>query len=424
MWALPQVVAGVVFILLVSVVWVCRSRKGRKSNHLEQTDDPKKKGFFGRITGRLRGGRYEQTSSNDTDQSHQLNSTRSRRNGDVENSAANRGSSTTAAVGRNTSVRSIMTLPAYRPMAATTEQVLGREGERDGVDVIVDLPNQEEEEELRDREMETMYQIRTTRRQLLAEREERREQRTEARRRNDATALEDIRARTRAANQDTTIADLRQTVDQIKENRNRSVSSVSYADVGIARHDGTRIRANSTESERVGLLSDAGSISLGHNRGRSASSAASAETDFMSLTPTHTRGDSQSGGPWVPNGDARTGPSIDLAEPDLGDTAMPPPEYHDVRLSEEGRSTTPLHEPPPDYPGPYRSASQRTQRSLTNGARPNGEVEPEPETRAQSTGRGVGGVPQLPSLRISRLPEIVIEPSSAHPRDGRQETLS
>ncbi|KAH6976903.1 hypothetical protein BKA56DRAFT_617171 [Ilyonectria sp. MPI-CAGE-AT-0026] len=414
------VVAAVVFVLLIAVVWVCRSRKTRKSGNVEQTDDQKKKGFFGRITGRLRGGQYEQTSGHDTDQSHQLNSTGGRRN--AAQSAANRGNTATATVDRNTSVRSIMTLPAYRQMAATGEQVLGREGERDGVDVIVDLPNQEEEEELRDREMETMYQIRTTRRQLIAEREERREQRREARRLNDSAALEDIRARTRAANEDTTIADLRTTVDQIKDTRNRSVSSVSYADVGIARHDGTRIRANSTESERVGLLADAGSISLGHNRGRSASSAASADTDFMSLTPTHTRGDSQSGGPWVPNGEARTGTSADLTETDLGDTAMPPPEYHDVSLSEENRSTTPLHEPPPDYPGPYRSASQRTQRSLTATVRSDEAVEPKPETLTQSLGRGVGGVPQLPSLRISRLPEIVIEPSSAHPRDDRHET--
>ncbi|KAF7547448.1 hypothetical protein G7Z17_g7725 [Cylindrodendrum hubeiense] len=412
------VVAVIILLLLVGIVWFCRSRKAKKSSSLEPTDEPKKKGFFGRITGRLRGGRYEQTSGDDSDRSHQLNSTGSRRNGDVE-AGTNRGSTATGAVDRNTSVRSIMTLPAYRQMAATNEQVLGREGERDGVDVIVDLPNQEEEEELRDREMETMYQIRTTRRQLIAEREERREQRREARLRNDAAALQDIRARTRAANQDTTITDLRTTVDQIKDTRNRSVSSVSYADVGVARHDGTRIRANSTESERVGLLEDAGSITLGHNRGRSASSAASADTDFMSLTPTHTRGESLSGGPWVPNGSARTGSSTELVEADLGDTTMPPPEYHDLSLSEENRSTTPLHEPPPDYPGPYRSASQRTQRSLTTTARPDGEVEPETEpeteTRTQTLGRGVGGVPQLPSLRISRLPEIVIEPSSAHP---------
>ncbi|KAK7421691.1 hypothetical protein QQZ08_009865 [Neonectria magnoliae] len=416
------VVASVVAVLLAGVVWICFSRRAKKSTILEQTDDQKKKGFFGRVAGRLRGGRYEQASGDDADSSHQLNPTQNRRNRDVEQ-ATNPGNAGTAAVDRNTSVRSIMTLPAYRQMAGNNEQVLGREGERDGVDVIIDLPNQEEEEELRDQEMETMYQIRTTRRQLLAEREERRIQRLEARRRNDAAALEDIRARTRAANQNTAIADLRTTVDQIKDTRNRSVSSVSYAAVGVARHDGTRIRANSTESERVGLLSDAGSITLGHNRVRSASSAASGETDFVSLAPTASQRDSLSGGPWVPNVEGRAGSSLDLAETDLGDTAMPPPEYQDVSL-EEGRSTTPQHEPPPDYPGPYRSASQRTQRSLTT-PRQNGDAEPESETHMQPMGRGVGGIPQLPSLRIPQLPEIVIEPSSAHPRDdSRRETSS
>jgi hypothetical protein len=42
-------------------------------------------------------------------------------------------------------------------------------------------------------------------------------------------------------------------------NRDRRVSSVSYADLGVARHDGTRIRANSNESERP-LLDSAASI--------------------------------------------------------------------------------------------------------------------------------------------------------------------
>ncbi|RYC63576.1 hypothetical protein CHU98_g2652 [Xylaria longipes] len=50
--------------------------------------------------------------------------------------------------------------------------------------------------------------------------------------------------------------------DQIRTRRERAVSSVSYHDLGVARHDGSRIRANSTESERVVLLSDAASMAL------------------------------------------------------------------------------------------------------------------------------------------------------------------
>ncbi|KAI5457944.1 hypothetical protein BGZ63DRAFT_416414 [Mariannaea sp. PMI_226] len=420
------VVASVAVLLISAVIWTCYSRRSKQPISAGQTDQ-KKKTFFGRITSHLRSGSYEQAAAEDSEQPHQLSTTqRSQRSRNVEQTT-NRDSAATTTVDRNTSVRSVMTLPAYRQSAATNERVLGREGERDGIDVIVDLPTQEEEEELRDQEMAALYDIRTTRRQLLAEREERREQRREARRRGDRAALEDLRNRTRAANEDTSLRDLRQQVERIKETRNRSVSSVSYADVGLARHDGTRIRANSTESERVGLLSDAGSISRGHQRERSASSAASAESDVVSLTATRTRGSSQSGGLWVTNGHERQGSDPNLVETDLGDTAMPPPEYEDVSLWEESRSTTPRHEPPPDYPGPYRSASQRTHRSLLSvGQHESGsnQAEEEEERDGQTTprppGRGVDGIPHLPSLRITPLPEIIIEPSSAHPRDDER----
>ncbi|KAF4974719.1 hypothetical protein FZEAL_8389 [Fusarium zealandicum] len=401
-----------------------------RKNQAKTPTGTKKSGVFGRITGRLRGGQYEQTPGEDGGeggrQSHQLDNTNSQRNNGSA-SADQTNSNTTATVDRNTSVRSVLTLPAYRQMANINEQVLGREGERDGVDVIVDLPTAEEDEETRNEEMETLYQIRLARRQMLAEREQRREQRRQARTRNDFRTLEQLRADTRAANEDTTITDLRQTVDQIKENRQRSVSSVSYADVGIARHDGTRIRANSNESERVGLLSDA--ASLGHQRGRSASSAASHDDEFQSLTPAQSRGDSHSGASTL-SVDGRAGSSPELVEADLGEGTMPPPEYEDIPLTDD-RSTTPSHGPPPDYPGPYRTASQRTAERDLGSERHGPEAEAEAAEQAggdgndnnsknngSTSGRGVGGVPQLPSLRISRLPEIVIEPSSAHPRDN------
>lgn len=367
--------------------------------------------------------RYQPAAGDDRDedrrQGHQLNSTQRGTNRDVEaNPPAIR------AVDRNTSIRSVMTLPAYRQTAGNNEQVLGREGERDGVDVIVDLPDVEEDEALRDQEMETMYQMRVARRQQIAEREERRQQRREARERHDHRALAELRDRQRASSNSTVINDLRQDVDRIKEARQRSVSSVSYADVGLARHDGTRVRANSGESERAGLLSDAASIAVSarsgartpsyHQRDRSGSSAVSIESDISIPTATRSRGNSQTDArTW--DGRSRAGSSPELVEADLGDEAMPPPEYEDV--PSDARSTTPMDEPPPDYPGPYRSASQRTSRNLTlnrqDGA---GDGGPEGHERRTST-RGVGGTPQLPSLRISQLPEIVIEPSSAHPRD-------
>ncbi len=191
----------------------------------------------------------------------------------------------TATVDRNTSLRSIMTLPAYRQKPSEEEHVLGREGERDGIDVVVELPTAEDEEALREDEMDALYQIRLARRRQLAEREERRQARREARLRHDIVALQEIRDQTRVAAEGAVqeIEELRGEHERQKDKRHRAVSSVSYHDVGIARHDGSRIRANSTESERVGLLSDAASIalsarspsSLGHRRDRSASSVLS-----------------------------------------------------------------------------------------------------------------------------------------------------
>ncbi|KAF5004555.1 hypothetical protein FDECE_8945 [Fusarium decemcellulare] len=431
-----KIIASVIAFTVVIALWIILSKRKKKSKPTEN----KKPGFFGRLTGRSRQGDYQQTAGEDGGesgrQSHQLDSTSSQRTGNSassRNNQTNRNNTTAGAtVDRNTSVRSVLTLPAYRQSANHNEQVLGREGERDGVDVIIDLPTAEEEEESRNDEMETLYQIRLARRQMLAEREERRERRREARSRNDYRTLEQLRAETRAANEDNTITDLRQAVDQIKDNRQRSVSSVSYADVGIAHHDGTRIRANSTESERVGLLSDAASMSLGHQRGRSASSAASHNDDFSSLAPARSHGGSRSATPSL-HAD-RAGSSPELVEADLGDENMPPPEYEDIPLNDDLRSTTPLDEPPPDYPGPYRSASQRTQRTTTTvttteldlgSGQQEAEVGPAEHagngrnsSNNSSPSRGVGNVPQLPSLRISRLPEIVIEPSSAHPRDN------
>jgi hypothetical protein len=315
-------------------------------------------------------------------------------------------------------------------MAAQNEQVIGREGERDGIDVIVDLPTEEEVEALRDDEMESMYQIRVARRQLIDEQQRRRAERTAARERGDNAALADIRARTRAANSSTVIDELRREMDRAKENRNLSVSSVSYADVGLARHDGTRIRANSTDSERMGLLSDSASIGMAevrsqqqHNRGMSVSSVISMDSNFPSPALTRSA-EAQS--------EARAGSSPELVEADLGDEAMPPPGYEDVSLADDDdfqdRPIAETHEPPPDYPGHHRSESQRSQRSqrsLTSPSLVSASSEDNSTERAQNRlSRGASSIPQLPSLRISDLPAIVIEPSSAQPpeHEGGEET--
>ncbi|KAI0160675.1 hypothetical protein GGR57DRAFT_389636 [Xylariaceae sp. FL1272] len=348
----------------------------------------------------------------------------------------------TATVDRNTSVRSIMTLPKYNYNVNEGEQVLGREGDRDGLDVIVDHPTDEQHEALRDEEMETMYQIRLTRRQQNAEREERRRLTSEARARGDSVALEELRARRRAETEtnDAALNDLRETQTEVRSRRQRAVSSVSYGDLGVARHDGSRLRANSTESERVGLLSDAASIaqstrSPSAQSNRRVSDAGSLAASSYHRSPSaqsHNRMRSESSvmsldengevepvsgatTPRLGSFHTRAGSSPEIVtEADLGD--MPPPDYEDVSLDDaRSGATTPMmiHGPPPDYP----HSGHRTSESDSGDLGSPGDSESQHSSRRSS--RGVGGVPQLPSLRIRDLPQIVIEPSnsarSGHP---------
>lgn len=182
-------------------------------------------------------------------------------------------SSTTAGVDRNTSVRSVMTLPAYASAPREDERVLGREGERAGMDNVIELPEtQDDEEGRREEEMESLYQIRLARRVEATEREARRQARRDARARGDVQALADIRRRAEEA------ADLSVSQMLIAEHqsntraRERRVSSVAYGDLGVARHDGTRLRANSSESDNRPLLDSAASISGQSHHSRAHSS--------------------------------------------------------------------------------------------------------------------------------------------------------
>lgn len=175
--------------------------------------------------------------------------------------AANRPPAAAANVPRNASIRSVMTLPPYRPMASSNEEVLGCEGDRDVIDTVIDLHTAEDDEALREQEMDMLYQMRVTRRQHLAERDELRRQRSRARRQNE------MGARSRAASNNKELDHLRMEVGRIHETRQRSVSSVSYAHLGVAHHDGSRVRTNSSESERMGLLSDAASMVVSHRSG-------------------------------------------------------------------------------------------------------------------------------------------------------------
>ena len=309
----------------------------------------------------------------------------SRDNANINNSNSNAG------VDRNTSVRSVMTLPAYAPAAREDERVLGREGERAGIDTVVEFPEDlDEEEARREGEMESLYQIRLARRQEARDREERRQARREARARGDYEALAEIRRRAEQAADESVSAMLIATHQGA--NRERRVSSVQYGDLGVARHDGTRIRANSTDSDNRPLLDGAASIGSGgrargmssttlsiHQRGHSASSVrsvssrASEEFDFpeasnshrsnsddfevVSLSHTHSRNLSRVASP-IP------APSIEIP-----------------------REDAPAYEDPPNYESPIT-------------------------TRAPQ----LPGAPQLPTLE--RLPSIQITPEPT-PLDGR-----
>lgn len=343
-----------------------------------------------------------------------------------------------AGVDRNTSVRSVMTLPAYRTKADENEQVLGRAGDRDGVDTVVELPTAEDEEALRDDEMQTMYEIRIARRAEIAEREERRRLRREARARGDMVALAELSERARAASAASTVSNLRIEHSRIKEQRQRAVSSVSYAGVGEARHDGTRVRASSihstgAESENMGLLSDAASIAVStnsqgtrHHRGRSVSSVLSFESnqDMPSPAATPRRLSAQH------SGGTRAGSSPELiGEADLGDAGMSnPPDYDEVSLGDvrSGATTPSFNEPPPDYSGPSPTSERDRELServagMVDRVGDDGDLggsRPTPSMTSSANRSSRGAIPQLPSLRIRDLPQIVVEPSSAHPRDN------
>lgn len=238
---------------------------------------------------------------------------------------------TAAGVDRNTSVRSVMTLPAYSASARPSEQILAREGERGGIDVVLEFPENGDEEEMRrDEEMESLYQIRRTRRQEQTEREDRRRQRREARQRGDYETLQRLhlesrqRAENAAASEAVTSAALIAEHQAAHQARERRVSAVQYADLGVARHDGSRIRANSTDSDVRPLLDSASSISgmslstSQQTRGRS-SSAVSAISSIGS-------------------DDAHTTPRIGTPNPGVSPLPDGGPAYDSISLESRSRA--------------------------------------------------------------------------------------
>jgi len=264
-------IAGVIFTILIVTYFTTRKYRisTRDAQKAQQSSNDKLPSLFSWKNFRKRPRRDGYST---TLQDTEYRGSTSRASGEMRGAAdPERQISTPNAAGvdRNTSIRSVMTLPAYSSAARENERVLAREGERAGMDNVIELPETvEDEERQREEEMESLYQIRLARRIEAADREARRQARREARARGDVQALADIRRRAEEA------ADLSVSQMLIAEHQTRTrtreqrVSSVAYGDLGVARHDGTRIRANSTESDNRPLLDSAASFSGQSGRSR------------------------------------------------------------------------------------------------------------------------------------------------------------
>ncbi|KAJ5675463.1 hypothetical protein N7462_008360 [Penicillium macrosclerotiorum] len=256
---------------------------------------------------------------------------------------------------RETSIRSIITLPPYSASPKPTEQIIAREGERGGMDMVVEFPETVEEQETRrEDQMEALYQLRVQRRQELADREARRQERRDARARGDTARLEQLARESRArsnrrqegSGSNTSLSASAVIAEHQSRERERRISSVSYAELGHVRHDGSRLRADShtshtSDSDHHPLLQNAvvnnSSPSLVdqpsvHSRMESFTSTMSSDADPLTLHPTSTRGSS-------------IRPVSQAEEEDLGALNIPPPpEYDHLDWGEAPAYESPVRE--------------------------------------------------------------------------------
>lgn len=293
------------------------------------------------------------------------------------------------------------------------------------MDTVVEFPeNQDEEESRREEQMESLYQIRLARRREIAEREQRRRERREARDRGDWNRLEELRRDSRQrANQSSeevngglSASAATLIAEHQSRGRDHRVSSVSYAELGRVRHDGTRIRANSNDSESGGLLGGAApmgddsslrprgsseSHSLAeprpHFRNRSASSALSissnaSDVDRPTFTPQSSDRPRTSGS----NNTSESSPTANRFTPedstgsdDIGESRIP---VIETMTASPDRPQPPTYETLEwgDAP-PYTEAQMAVRRA---------------SQRASELARTTSRAPQLPELR---LPSISVE---------------
>lgn len=236
---------------------------------------------------------------------------------------------------RGASVRSIISLPSYSPLPKPEEQIIARAGERGGMDTVVEFPETANEEEARrEEEMESLYQIRVQRRREAAEREERRRERQQAREAGNHARLQQISVESIAARN--TAAEM--FANHRSRSREQRVSSVSYAELGQVRHDGSRIRANSNDSDQRPLLeTGAGgresrtSVSSVHDRDGSTSSL---------LAPTISNVSNHES-LHQPSSNSTNAPEQEAG--DVGALQIPPPQYDNEDWGEAPAYESPIH---------------------------------------------------------------------------------
>jgi len=277
-------------------------------------------------------------------------------------------------VAHRASVRSIMTLPVYQPVPRDGERLIAKEGERAGIDTVVEYAETNDEDEVRRvEEMDALYHVQQTRRREIEEAAERRRERQRATARaaqsessrressvNVAAAVSgfgesgvsrsgSIGAQGVGRNGGVSVeagatlvqTDSRTLLAQLQDlrARDRRVSEVSYADLGTARHDGSRLRAASVESDQAPLLDGAASFRSerdSHDGGRPTST-------FTGRNRSRSRA-----GRYVRDDDAIS----ELSDPSAAQGApLHPPSYEDD-LSVYGGDA-------PPYPGPQPAAEGR-----------------------------------------------------------------
>ena len=293
-----------------------------------------------------------------------------------------------AGVRRDTSIRSTITLPPYSSSPKPEEQIIAREGERGGMDVVVEFPETaEEEESRRDELMETLYQIRVQRRQENAEREARRQERRDARARGDFIRLEELRLQSfvrdrgrsssaaSASNPNPSASTV--LAEHQSRGRERRIASVNYAALGRVRHDGSRLRHNSNDSDNRPLLQNAASIHedgsgnpISHFRGDSYSSlvsGSSVTSDGYTLTPVASqrpsmhsaRSRSDSRPTSIPEEESTGAENAPAVPP-------PPPEYDHLGWGEVPAYTSPVAERFDSSARDGNANEERTETDATN----------------------------------------------------------